>query len=201
MRSGSGTHDLILPSTEPITSGSIDTGRRARPHSVRLRSMGVPDDAEMLRLVDAEDLDGIAAIVTPADIADTWARYHLLADDERGHDAPGWWAVELWLSKWWWDDDERMRAGLLALAERVPDDLIPILGAGPVEMVACDDEACVHWLERTLPTSPRLVEALRHAWFAGDVSERTFARIEAAAGTRLRNPLRDAIEGLPPYEP
>jgi hypothetical protein len=30
------------------------------------------------------------------------------------------------------------------------------------------------------------------------VSDATFLRIDAAAGTRLDNPLRDAIEGRPP---
>ena len=42
-----------------------------------------------------------------------------------------------------------------------------------------------------------LREAMCHAWISGTISDATFLRIEAAAGTRLDNPRRDAIEGRP----
>ncbi len=44
-----------------------------------------------------------------------------------------------------------------------------------------------------------LREAMCHAWISGTISGESFVRIEAAAGTRLDNPRRDAIEGRPPW--
>jgi hypothetical protein len=85
------------------------------------------------------------------------------------------------------------------LVERATSDFVlECVGAGPLEGFVCDDESRIRWIESVGPRSPRLGDALAHAWISGTVSDATFLRIDAAAGTRLDNPLRDAIEGRPP---
>lgn len=159
------------------------------------------EDRLLYQLAGDGDVDGVLQLVTLDDIADAWSRWTDLPDDERnGDDDARFWAAYLWMTEEWWADERRVRDGLVALVERATSDwVLECVGAGPLEGFVSDDESRIRWIESVGPRTPRLGDALVHAWISGAVSDGNFLRIEAAVGRRLDNPLRDAIEGRPPW--
>ncbi len=141
--------------------------------------MAAPD---LQTLVDEGRVDELLQVVTPRQIAKTWVRY------QHGEADADWWAVDLWMSREWWDDEARVRDGLLRLVEAAEsDDDLSIIGAGPLEVFVCDDESRVHWIERQAPSSPAFRQALAYVW-AWELSDRMFWRVERASGTKLNDP-------------
>jgi hypothetical protein len=67
-------------------------------------------------LVSDGRVDELLHVVTPQQVAETWLRYH------HGESDSDWWAVELWLSSEWWEDEARVRDGLLRLVDVAESD-------------------------------------------------------------------------------
>jgi hypothetical protein len=133
-------------------------------------------------LVSDGRVDELLHVVTPQQVAETWLRYH------HGESDSDWWAVELWLSSEWWEDEARVRDGLLRLVDVAEsDEDFATIGAGPLEVFVSDDESRVHWIERQARGSPGLRRALPHVW-AWELPDKLFRRLERAAGTRLNDP-------------
>jgi hypothetical protein len=131
-------------------------------------------------------VDELLQVVTLQEVAETWIRYH--HGDSRGEFDPDWWAVYLWLSSEWWDDEARVRDGLLRLIDAAEtDEDFANIGAGPLEVFVSDDESRMHWIERQAPGSPGLREAVAHVW-AWNLPDKMFRRLERAAGTKLADP-------------
>lgn len=76
---------------------------------------------DLLTLVEEERIDELLRVVTIADIAEAWCRYSSSqAAEAQDEDGPDWWAIQLWMTPAWWSHSELIRAGLLALVDRVP---------------------------------------------------------------------------------
>jgi hypothetical protein len=121
-------------------------------------------------------------MVTPQEVAETWVRY------QHGEADSDWWAVELWLSLEWWEDESRVRDGLLRLVNTAEsDEDLANIGAGPLEVFVSDDESRVQWIEGQAPGSPALRRALAHVW-AWELPDKLFWRVERAASTKLNDP-------------
>jgi hypothetical protein len=149
--------------------------------------MASPRQAELQRLVDAEDVDGVLRVADLDELADAWCRHtareHPTADD------PDWWAVEFFMMRPLFDAVEVHRAALLKLLEHAPDDrVIGCIGAGPLENFVSDDPDDLAWLETQAASNPRLRAALAGMWVALDLTEETLARLDRAAGTELTRP-------------
>jgi hypothetical protein len=128
------------------------------------------------------------------DIAAAWLAYNRRVpklDDPWEHD-PDWWAAELWMDTAgrgaWWRDEERVRAGILAIIDASDERDAGIIGAGLMEVFATDDESRVAWIEEHARTSERFRSSLANVWISGEVRDDVFARIEAAAGVPLPRP-------------
>jgi hypothetical protein len=133
-------------------------------------------------LVSDGRVDELLRVVTPQQVAETWMRYH------HGESDSDWWAVELWLSLEWWEDEARVRDGLLHLVDVAEsDEDFATIGAGPLEVFVSDDESRVHWIERHAPRSPASRRALANVW-AWNLPDKMFRRVERAAGTKLADP-------------
>jgi hypothetical protein len=138
------------------------------------------------RLVEAGVVDDILGVVSLNDIADAWNCYHRR---DGGTYDPDWWAIEFWLYRnAAWKDETVLRAGLLALLDRVDEDFVGYVGAGPLEDFIEADESRLAWIEEQAANSERFRRALRvmHVWgvHRNDVA----ARIERAAGGALPRP-------------
>jgi hypothetical protein len=148
-------------------------------------------------LVDAEDLEGLLELVTVQEIAETWCRHTAVPSAEKHvEDNPDWWAVELMMTGAVFQRPELHRELLLALVACADDDVLGVVGAGPLEDFVSDDEDDLRWLERACADNVKLREALRGVWCDGDVSEATMARLDAAAGAPLDR--RIPLEQLDP---
>jgi hypothetical protein len=146
-------------------------------------------EPDLLTLVEQEDFLSLYAIVDLDEVASAWLEYHRTEDDDLRDRL--WWAVQLLFDD---PDEERRRALILRLlGQSRDDDDIGTVAAGPLEAYLSDDPSTLHWVERQAATNERLRQALTklHAWRLPD---RAFARVEAAAGARLRRPDRDAYE-------
>jgi hypothetical protein len=150
--------------------------------------------SEMQRLVDAGDLDSLSAVAMPEEIARAWHRFHD-APEPTDCDHPDWWAVELFMTI----NIQRTalyREPLLELVAQATEGDLKFIGAGPLEYFVSDNEEDLAWLERECVTNAPLRQALACVWCAGDVSDATLARLDAAAQVTLSRP--PPIEEWPP---
>jgi hypothetical protein len=89
----------------------------------------------------------------------------------------------------WWADEDRVRAGIQALvATAKTDDDFGMLGAAVMEMFVADDDDRLRWLEEQAGASEPFRRSLANVWIWGEVADDTSARVEAAAGVRLKRP-------------
>jgi hypothetical protein len=145
----------------------------------------------LLRLVEAGDVDALLREVSPQDVAEAWMRYHRLGVN-RDHDDLDWWAVETWILREWWDDEARVRDGILRLVALADDDSdFGIIGAAIQEGFvegAWHDESRVTWIEEHADASEPFRRSLANVQIWGYVSHDIARRVEAAARTRLPRP-------------
>jgi hypothetical protein len=127
-------------------------------------------------LVDVGDLDGVLAAVTLEQVAVAWSCYG--SRQPETDDDPDWWAIQFWFELAY-DREDVLREGLLALIEVAPDELLGLVGAGPLENFVCDDASRLTWLEAQAARSPRFRTALQGVWWS-DLPNTVTSRIEAA---------------------
>jgi hypothetical protein len=150
-----------------------------------------PSPERLEALVDEEKVAEVLALVSLDSIAETWCRYtRRTPTGARSHSDDDWWAIELWMTKAWWDDPARVRDGLLALvhAAQDDDDLLNCVGAGPLENYLADDENTLRWVEAQAAKSAAFRKALASVWVWGELDDSAASRIEAAAGVPLDRP-------------
>lgn len=148
-------------------------------------------------LVGEGDLDALFSIVTLQDMARSWINVHHREVSDVLDGDPDWWAMELWWSAAWWTDvnNERVRAGLLALVDAAEtDDDLGMIGAAPLESFVSDRADNLTWLESECATSPKLRRALAGVWCSDIVSEATLLRLDAGAGVLLARQVKSRNE-------
>ncbi len=147
------------------------------------------DPVELQRLVDRQAYRELLEKVSLADVAEAWVAYHSPTHIKGADDDPYWWAVEFWLAGTGaWEDEDVVRAGLLALVDAAPNELLGHVGAGPLEVFVSNDESRIRWIEEQAARSPRFRRALANVWTWGTESNEVAARLERAAGVRLERP-------------
>src|SRR5579863_7595889 len=107
------------------------------------------DAAELQRLVDEDDVEGLLRATSVEEVADAWWRWVLRdrSPDAEGFDEPDWWAVEIWHGERIYQVPDTAHALIRALAERVPEGAhLGRLGAGPIENCIGSDEASLGWV-------------------------------------------------------
>jgi hypothetical protein len=138
-------------------------------------------------LVSNQQLDEVLSRVSLIDIADAWWR-HTLRDRPNEEDIssdPDWWAVMLWVDRPIYQREDTVRAGLMALVERAPDEKhLDLLGAGPIEAFITRNDDRIRWIEKQAAVSPRFRKALANVW-AWELPDELFLRLEKAAGVKL----------------
>ncbi len=83
--------------------------------------------------------------------------------------------------------ESRHRTLLSLLTERsANDDVLAVVGAGPLEDFVSDDEDRLLWIEKQAAKSGRFRTALRNVWARGYVTAETFDRLQKAAGVPLK---------------
>ena len=152
--------------------------------------MPVEQWQEWLAFVEAGRIEELFRRVSLQDVAVAWSRHTAreFADNDEALADPDWWAVELWHSSAWWQQPKAViRDGLVALVDAAEsDEVLGVVGAGPLEEFVSDDEEDVRWIEEVAARKPRFRQALANVW--ADVSEDTWARFDRAAGTPLARP-------------
>jgi hypothetical protein len=158
--------------------------------------VSVPKSPDLKRLVDDGLFDALLREVTLSEVARAWMRYQHREHepvgpdlDDPGIDDPDWWAVSTWMDEDWWADEARVRTGILELvAAAETDSDFGILGAAVIEMFIVDDDDRVLWLEEQAGASEAFRRSLANVWIWGEVQDDIAARVEAAAGVRLKRP-------------
>ena len=160
-----------------------------------LRRQGSLSYHERLRvLVDNEDMDRVLSVVTLDQIADAWCRHRqrfFRAPDlpEAHEDHQGRWAVDLLQTRRWWEDENRARAGLLALVDRADaDSVLEYVGAEALQTFLTANEGDLHWVEEQAARSKEFRKALGSVQVFGDLPDEVALRVERAAGIRLARP-------------
>lgn len=148
-----------------------------------------PDQSHLRTLVDedtAESIEQLLRYVTLDEVASAWCAYHRRRHPPDEEDALDWWAVELWLTRTWWNDAKRVREGVLALIGAAASEptLLEVIGAGPLEALVSNDENIIRWVERHAASSQDFRVALGAVW-VDDLSDEVAARIAEAAGVTL----------------
>ena len=144
---------------------------------------------DLLELVDQGKFAELYDIVSFDDVADAWLA-HLREPTEVGKDRY-WWAVQLL-----YDDPDvaRRRSVILSLIDKARDDQeLGAVAAGPLEGNLSDAESTLRWAEDQARASQRFRLALR-CTYVWDLPDAAFARLEAAAGSKLEHPDRAAYE-------
>jgi hypothetical protein len=135
-------------------------------------------------LVGHGEIDAVLAIVTLDEIGQAWSRYTEQAHADE--DDPDVWAILLIGESDFRADRTRWRAALLKLVEHAgSDDVLAVVGAGPLEEFVSDDEDDLRWLEEQGSTNPLLRKALAGVWCDNDLSSKTMKRLDAVAGRPL----------------
>jgi hypothetical protein len=162
------------------------------------------DPVTLSRLVDAEDVDGVLALVSVDEIADAWCQWSVRqsrGDVPATTDESDWFSTDLhwWAVEFWWLVSERegrsareaLARDLLArLVDHAPGDaVLQHLGAGPFEDFIRADEDRVRWIEEQAAASARFRTALANVWI-WDEPDWVFERLERAAGVPLVHPNR-----------
>jgi len=152
-----------------------------------LRRQGRLSYHERLRvLVDNEDMDRVLSVVTLDQIADAWCRHRqrfVGAPDlpEAHEDHQGRWAVDLLQTRRWWEDENRARAGLLALVDRAGADyLLEYVGAEALQTFLTANESDLRWIEEQAARSQEFRKALGSVQVSG-LPDEVALRIERAA--------------------
>jgi hypothetical protein len=146
-----------------------------------------PMQHELQRCVDEEDLDRLLELVSLDEIAISWHRYTAApGSEDAAH--PDWWAVELFMTREIFRRNELYRDLMIKLVEHGTDQTLGVVGAGPLENYVSDDEDDLRWLEAQCATSSRFRGVLAGVWCAGDVTDATLTRLDAAAGEPLARP-------------
>jgi len=160
------------------------------------------DPATLYRLVNAEDLDGVLALVSVDEIAAAWCQMSVRqsrgdvpsATDESDWFStdPHWWALEFW---WLASGRELLPARedlardlLIAMVAHAPSDAVLLhIGAGPFEEFIRPDEDRVRWIEQQANASSKFRTALANVriW---DQPSWVFDRVQGAAGVPLARP-------------
>lgn len=150
-----------------------------------------PDQSHLQALIDEDSPGSIEQLlqhVNIADVASAWCAYHRREHppDEEGNDDPDWWAVNLWLTRTWWNDTKRVRDGVLALIEASESEhnVLEVIGAGPLEALLSQDENTTRWVERNAAFSPDFRAALGAVW-VDELPAEVAARFAEAAGVLL----------------
>jgi hypothetical protein len=145
-------------------------------------------DPDRVSAPDSEDdgrIDEILQVVTPQQIAETWVRYNRSPPRPDEPDGSDWWAIYLWQSWQWWEDEARVRDGLLHLVDAAEtDDDLAFIRAGPLEVFISDDDSRVERIERHAAGSTRFRQALAHVW-VWELPDKMFWRVQRASGSKL----------------
>jgi hypothetical protein len=177
------------------------TGRRSYSSRATLelcpecfRTQGQLSYHERLRvLIDNEDVDRMLSVVTLDQIADAWCRHRQrfasAPDMPEAQEDRHRWAVDLLQTRRWWENENRGRAGLLALVDRAEaDDLLEKVGAEALQTFLTTNEGDVRWIEEQAARSEKFRKALGSVQVFGDLPDEVALRVERAAGTRLGRP-------------
>lgn len=146
---------------------------------------------DLVGLVNEGRLDDLLAQVSLSEIADAWRCYHERSNAGKylDTDDPDWWAVEFWLSNGLaFRHEDVAREGILALVDAVGDDLLPYVGAGPLENFIDSVESRIRWIEEVAERSPRFRTALACIYTWGVEEEWASERLERAARVPLARP-------------
>jgi hypothetical protein len=145
-------------------------------------------------LVGNDDVDRVLSVVNLDQIADAWCRHRqrfASAPDlpEAQEDRQGRWAVDLLQTRRWWEDENRARAGLLALVDRADADyLLEYVGAEALQTLLTANEGDLRWIEEQAARSEKFRKALGSVQVFGDLPDEVALRVERAAGIRLPRP-------------
>ena len=147
-----------------------------------------PDPEHLRGLIDNSRVDELLELVSVEEIADAWwGVYGEPKDDSRK--SLNWWAVALWHHDDFLKREEPRRDGLIALAERAPEDAnLGQLGAGPLEDFIWADDETIAWIEEQAARIPRFKTALASVWLAQDTPDWVWERLDRAAGIKLDRP-------------
>jgi hypothetical protein len=152
-----------------------------------------PMHDRLQELCDANDLDGVLALVTLDEFADAWWRQQRARawenddDDDLGPDS--WTHDFFWIEDAYADERIPMHRELIdRLIDRATSEEAGAVGVGPMENLAYDDPETLAWAEQRAGESDVFRAALADMWVADYVSPETFARLEAAAGVELPRP-------------
>ena len=155
--------------------------------------------ADSKQLEDLFLYDELFSLVTVDEVAQAWCRYqarvHLPGVDDEDPDR---WAVDLLMDTRFLSDEPRVRAVLDLLVEGAGEEVLGVVGAGPLEdfVKGCDEDRLV-WIEERAAASSRFRQALAGVWI-WRLSPEVFARVERAAGVPLRRPTeRREIDFVP----
>ncbi|HEY2353340.1 MAG TPA: hypothetical protein VGH79_00385 [Gaiellaceae bacterium] len=140
--------------------------------------------------MEDSEFDTLFKLVSLEETARAWCSYEMREHpDDEGND-PDWWAVHLMIVMT--DDggpEEPPRTILTLIAEFAEnDDVLGVMGAGPLEAFISDDEGRIRWIEAQAAASENFRKALAAVWVRFDVTPETFARLEGAAGVKLGGP-------------
>lgn len=145
----------------------------------------------LLTLVEEERLDELLQDVSVYDIAEAWCRYSSAQQtSDRDDEHPDWWAVQLWMSRSWWERRDLVRDGLLALLRCAHDSgVLSHFAAGPLEVFISERDDDLAWIEEQARTSETFRRALAQVWI-WDLPDGVVRRIERAARVPLPRPDR-----------
>lgn len=127
---------------------------------------------DLQRLIDGEHLDELLASVGLDEIGHAWRCFHERSTRDSGvsHDDDDWWAVEFWLAGGLgFRREDVARAGLIALVDASPDDLLEYVGAGPIESYIDADERIVAWVEGAAKQHRRFRQALSYVYLSQEL--------------------------------
>jgi hypothetical protein len=131
------------------------------------------------------------AVAGEISLAEIAAAFFASLHTKERDDDPNFWAIDLWfpVNDEWWQDEERVRSGLLALIDAASgDDDLAYVGAGPLEDFIENDESRLRWIEGQARTSARFRRALSNVWVWGMQRNEVAERVERAAGVPLARP-------------
>lgn len=119
-------------------------------------------------------------------LVDAWVRY------QSGESPWDSWASEMLVGDSWLNDDDERWALILELADAAPDDdVIAMVGVGPVEdFLSRDWRSAIERIERDAPRHAKLRHALWSIWQLGGVPSSVIERVHRAANQPPGTPHR-----------
>ncbi len=145
------------------------------------------ESARLARLADEGRFTELVTVHSLDSIAETWMRYQN-TDEHSPTRLRDQWALDLWMNDHWWENEERLRAGILRLvqAARTEDDF-GMVSAGPMHDFISVDESRLTWIENQAGGSEPFRHALANVW-VWRLPDDAFRRVEQAAGVALADP-------------